>query len=96
MCEEDAERIDLSPEYLAWGRDTASRSRIYQEMIADEASRPAVSLARVYFAGRARFVRRMERRFGLTRPDVLLERARVGGGVVLVGPRPGKGSVRPE
>ena len=96
VCEEDAARVDLCADYLAWGRDAASRSRIYQEAVAEEASRAAVSLARVYFAGRARFVRRMERRFGLTRPNVLLKRERVGGGVVLVGPRPGKGSVRPK
>ena len=65
-------------------------------VLAEEAGHPALSLAPVYFAGRARFVRRMERRFGLTRPNVFLKRERVGGGVVLVGPRLGKGSVRPK
>jgi len=94
VCEEDAARVDLSPEYLECGGDAAARSRYYRQIVADEATRPATSLARVYFVGRPRFVRRMETRFGLNRPDALLRRERVGTSIVFVGPRPGRGPVR--
>ena len=96
VCEQDAERVDLSPEYLDCGSDAAARSRFYRQIVADEAKRPAISLARVYFVGRTRFVRRMEARFGLRRPDILLRRERPQAGVLFVGPRPGKGPGRPK
>jgi len=91
VCEEDTRRVDLSPEYLECGADTAERSRLYGEVVCEEATRPAMSLARVYFVGRPRFVGGMEKRFGLGRPDIFLRRQRIGAGVVAVGPRPGRG-----
>jgi putative transposase len=94
VCEEDAERIDLGPEYLACGPDATSRSRLYQQIVADERGRPAVSLAGVHFVGRPRFVRRMETRFGLNRPDALLRRTPMGSGLLFVGPRCGRGPAR--
>jgi len=91
VCAEDTERIDLSPEYLESGRDAAEREGFYRRVVAEEAVRPGASLARVYFVGRPRFVRRMETRFGLNRPDILLRRERTGASIVFVGRRPGKG-----
>ena len=70
--------------------------RFYQQTVADEATRPPRSLARVYFAGRPRFVQRMEARFGLRRPDTLLRRVHTKAGVVLVGHRPGRGPGQPK
>ena len=96
VCEEDAAQIDVAPAYLACGADAASRSRYYQALIEEERARPAVSLARVYFAGGPHFVRRMEKRFGLKRPDALLQHEPAGLGVVLVGPRPGRGPSPPK
>ena len=96
VCAEDAERVDLSPEYLDCGADAAARSRFYQRIVADEALRPATSLARVYFVGGPRFVRRMATRFGLNRPAALLRRQAASAGIVFVGPRHGKGHSRPK
>jgi putative transposase len=96
ICEEDVEQVDLSPEYLDCGADATARSRFYQRIVADEALRPAASLARVHFVGGPRFVRRMETRFGLNRPDALLRRQAAGSGIVFVGPRHGKGHSRPK
>ena len=96
VCAEDAERVDLSPEYLDCGADAAARSRFYQRIVADEALRPATSLARVYLVGGPRFVRRMATRFGLNRPDALLRRQAASAGIVFVGPRHGKGHSRPK
>jgi hypothetical protein len=46
-----------------------------------------------YFVGRPRFLRSMETRFGLRRPDVLLRREAKGPGVIFVRPCARRGPV---
>ena len=60
--------LDIHHLYLGLGRRVETRYRAYQELVAVEAARPAFSLARVYFAGSARFVSRMEARFRVVPP----------------------------
>ena len=96
ICEEDAEVVAPHPLYLESGRDRAARASAYCAMLAEEAGRPPVSLARVYFVGRPHFVVRMAKRFGLNRPDVLVLREPLGSGLFALGPRPGKGTGAPK
>jgi len=88
---EDTSVLDLHDFYLDLGPDGGSRYRAYQALLAEEAHRPAHSLARVYFAGTPRFVGRMESRFGFAgarRP----RRVDIGSGVVCSMPLRGNGS----
>ena len=57
--------LDLHELYLDLGGDEVSRYRTYLDLLAEEARRPAFSLARVHFVGNSRFVARMEARFGV-------------------------------
>ncbi len=67
----------------------ASRYQTCMELLAEEASRPPQSLATTDFVGSRRFVRRMEKRFGLDAPGRSVERRPLGAGVVARGPRLG-------
>ena len=86
---EDTSVLDVHDLYLGLGPDVEARYRAYQELLADEASRPAFSLARVYFAGSARFVSRMEARFGVGTGARGARRIRLGRGVVASAPAHG-------
>jgi putative transposase len=86
---EDSGRLDLHPLYLAMGADAASRYRAYQGLLADEAQRQPVPLAREYFVGSTRFVRRMERRFGLDGIGARLRRRVLSPGILCIGPKHG-------
>ena len=57
---------------------------------------PTPSTTSPCFVGSPRFVARLEKRFGLTRPDALVRREPAGTAVVLVGPRLGKRPPRPK
>ena len=87
---EDAQVLDLHPLYLCLGDDAEGRYRRYREILAEEAARPAVSLARAYFVGTRRFVRRMQARFGLGRTSTRGGHEDLGSGVVCVRPRRGR------
>ena len=83
---EDTSVLDVHDLYLGLGRDVETRYRAYQELVAEEAARPAFSLARVHFAGTARFVRRMETRFEVGTGDRGTRWIRLGRGVVACAP----------
>jgi putative transposase len=89
LRDEDASVLDFHPLYLEVGPDAPSRYRFHTAMLAEEAARPAVSLATRYFVGTAWFVRKMEKRFGLGGRGAFIERADLGSGIVSVGPRLG-------
>jgi len=89
LREEDRESLEFHPLYLALGADAAARFRAYGELLADEAMRPAPSLATTRFVGTPRFVRRMEHRFGLDQPGASTVRRPLGLGVFASGPRLG-------
>ena len=74
--------------------DAASRYQACMELLAEEASRPPQSLATTYFVGSRRFVRRMEKRFGLDAPGRSVERRPLGARVVACGPRLGDPGMR--
>ena len=90
LRDEDSTELAFHPLYLGLGLDAPSRYGAYMALVADEARRPPPSLATEYFAGRPRFVARMERRFGLDRPGVCVERRPLGSGVVTCRPRRGR------
>jgi len=60
-----ARLVDLHELYLGLGDGEATRYRAYLDFLAKEAQRSAFSLARVHFVGSARFLTRMEARFGV-------------------------------
>jgi hypothetical protein len=62
---EDRAVLDLHPLYCELCGSPAERYSAYLQLVAEEADRPAISLAHVYFVGRRRFVGRMLDRFGL-------------------------------
>jgi len=86
---EDTTVLDIHPLYLDLGADAGSRYAWYRGMLADEARRPAVSLARAYFVGTRRFAQRMEARFGLEASGRQVDRRDLGSGVLCVAPRQG-------
>jgi len=55
LREEDGGQLAFHPLYLGLGAQAASRYRAYMELLADEAARPAQSLATTYFVGSRRF-----------------------------------------
>jgi len=65
LKKEDRLELDFHRLYLEMGKDAASRYVKYMSLMSEEAARPAVSLAREYFVGTRRFVRKMVRRFSL-------------------------------
>jgi len=89
LAAEDTGILDLNELYLELGDDAEARYRAYRELLADEAGRPAFSLARVYFVGGARFVRRMGTRFGVGGGGRRIHHIRLGGGMVALAPRHG-------
>ena len=89
LRDEDRKQLAFHPLYMDLAADAASRYRKYMALLAEEASRPPQSLATTYFVGSRRFVRRMEKRFGLDAPGRSVERRPLGAGVVACGPRLG-------
>lgn len=89
LRDENTADIDLHPLYLGSAPNRRSRYRSYMKMLAEEASRPAFSLATTYFAGTSDFIWRMQRRFGLDRPGASVEETELGSGVVRLCPRVG-------
>ena len=65
LKEEDHSELDFQRLYMALGEDAPLRYEHYMNLLAEEARRPAVSLATEHFVGTRRFVMRMARRFGL-------------------------------
>ena len=91
LRDEDPGELDFHDLYLESGPDAATRYRRYLELLAEEAARPAVSLATDYFVGTPKFVRRMERRFGFhERPAKLVERPLAPSGLIVAGPSTGR------
>jgi len=86
---EDKGQIDLHPLYTEAASDAASRYRFYAGLLAEEAQREPIPLAREYFVGSPRFVRRMERRFGLDKEGSRIRRLTLGAGLVSMGPKHG-------
>ena len=96
LRDEDESVLDMHPLYLAGGKTAAARYESYLKILAQDAERPAMSLATQYFAGSPRFVARMTKRFGLADRSARLMRqdVRVVGGpqLVVVGPQVGRTS----
>jgi len=86
LRDEDVRELDFHPLYLETGREAASRYASYMELAAEEAARPPVSLARAYFVGTRRFVKRMMDRFGLEAGHSYARRE-LDGGLECLGPR---------
>ena len=86
---EDAAVLDLAPAYLELGANPRARYRAYMDLVAEEATRPAQSLATKHFVGTPRFVRRMERRFGLDLRGPRYRHRRLELGVIACEARPG-------
>jgi len=66
LRDEDRTVLDFHPLYLDGGKDAESRYASYARLLEDESKRPLVALATRHFVGSARFVGRMEQRFGLS------------------------------
>jgi len=92
---EDSADLDFHPLYLEGGSDAASRYASYRALLDREAKRPAPTLATEYFVGRARFVARMARRFGVAGEGAFIRRRSLGSDIFSLGPRMGK-SVEPR
>ncbi|NQT87772.1 hypothetical protein HQ560_13470 [bacterium] len=94
-CGHDALRLenetilDMHPLYVELGPSPDSRYAAYQDLMAEEAARPAISLARAHFVGRKRFVERMLSRFGLTERRRSLEQVELDDGILCITPSPG-------
>ena len=86
---EDTKQLDLHPLYLETGPDAATRHSNYVEVLAQEAQRAPLSLAREYFMGSARFVRRMVKKFSLDAQGTRMRWRDLGSGVVCTGPKHG-------
>jgi hypothetical protein len=89
--------LDFHALYLDGGKDAESRYASYMGILEHEANRPPapVSLARALFVGSARFVGRMEDRFGLSDSRAQLIRATIvanggSGKVMTVSPKIGR------
>ena len=85
-------KVDLHELYLGLGDCEATRYRAYLDFLAEEAQRPAFSLARVHFVGSARFLRRMEARFGVRAGGRRVRRIPAGRGVWACVPLQGRRS----
>jgi len=96
LRDEDGETLALHPLYVELGVDAGSRYRAYMALLEAEAARPAESLATTYFVGSARFVRRMEDRFGLDQPGRSVAHRRLAGGIVASGPHLGDPAREPR
>lgn len=86
VCAEDRSVIDPLPSYLGIARTAEQRRKGYLAIIAEEAKRPPLSLATVYFVGRAEFIRRMKRKFGV-REHPSVRAGAIGGGAYAFGPQ---------
>jgi len=84
--DEDLRELDFHPLYLEGGREAASRYASYMKLLAEEAARSPMSLARAYFVGTRRFVKRMMDRFELQAAPSY-SRRELDGGLVCLGPR---------
>jgi putative transposase len=87
---ERAEVLDLHDLYLDLGSDAEARYGRYQELLAEEAARPAVSLAEAYFVGTSRFVRRMQTKFATRTSGRSVRTAELGSGLFCVSPWHGR------
>jgi len=90
LRDEDSELLHFHPLYTELGTDPSARFAAYERILAEEAARPAISLANEYFVGTRSFVRRMERRFGLNRQGAFVRHVDLGSGVLCSGPRLGR------
>jgi len=90
LREKDPSVLDIGEPYLGLGADAAERYERYREFLAEEASRPPVSLAKAYFVGTPRFVGRMAARFGLAEGGRSLRRMQLGSGLMCVEPLHGR------
>jgi putative transposase len=88
LRKEDASELDFHSAYLELGPGVTSRYRLYNDLLAEEAARPAFSLSREYFMGSPKFIRKMVVRFGLDEGR-FLRRRDLRPGLVSVGPRRG-------
>lgn len=89
LRDENAAVLDLHPLYLAGGRNARLRYASYAAFLAEEARRPAVSLATRYFVGKSRFVARMEQKFCAGARGRRLRHEDLGLGIVSSGPAHG-------
>ena len=92
---EDCGILDLHPLYLALGPSPEARYRAYMALVAEDAGREALPLADRYFVGTRRFVRRMQKRFGLDGPGSRVEWEGHGQGLASLRPKHG-GSSEPD
>ena len=96
LRDENAAELDSHPLYLGLGPTQAGRYERYLRLVAEDARRPALSLARVYFVGTRRFVSQMEQRFGLAAGGAWLKRSGLGADairpVISAEPRRGGGN----
>jgi putative transposase len=88
LREEDVRELDFHPLYLEAGPDAASRYASYMRLLAEDAARPPISLAREYFVGTRRFVKRMMDRFGFDEKSFIRRRP-LGPGLESLAPKVG-------